>query len=124
MTVRGIRGATIADANTREAILEATRELLTSMVHANELRVPDIASVLFTMTPDLSAAFPARAARDLGWTSAALLDGQVPKVDGDLARCIRILIHWNTERATTEIKHIYLREAQKLRPDLAAEIKP
>lgn len=124
MTVRGIRGATTAVANTREAILDATRELLVAMVQANDLRVPDIASVLFTMTFDLNAVFPARAARDLGWTNVALLDAQAPKVDGDLPRCIRVLIHWNTERAATKIRHVYLREAQKLRPDHAAESKP
>ena len=124
MTVRGIRGATTADANTCEAILDATRELLTAIVRANDLRVPEIASVLFTMTFDLNAVFPARAARDLGWTNVALLDAQAPKVDGDLPRCIRVLIHWNTERAATEIRHVYLREAQKLRPDHAAESKP
>ena len=67
MTVRGIRGATTADANTREAILDATRELLAAIVDANELRVDDIASVYFTMTPDLDAAFPARSTRDMGW---------------------------------------------------------
>ena len=124
MTVHGIRGATTADANTCEAILAATRELLVAIVQANDLHAPDIASVFFTVTPDLDAAFPARAARDLGWTNAALLDAQAPKVDGDLPRCIRVLIHWNTERAANEIKYVYLREAQKLRPDYAAESKP
>jgi chorismate mutase len=119
MTVRGIRGATTADANTREAILSATRELLTAIVDANDLRVDDIASVYFTMTPDLDAAFPARAARNLGWTETALIDAQAPRVNGDVPRCIRVLIHYNTDRATHEIAHVYLRDAKQLRPDRA-----
>jgi chorismate mutase len=124
MALRGIRGATVASANTREAILDATRELLDAMVRANDLSAADIASVLFTTTPDLDAAFPARAARDLGWSDAALLDAQAPAVAGDLPRCIRVLIHWNTARAAHEIQHIYLRGAQQLRPDRARESQP
>jgi chorismate mutase len=117
MIVRGIRGATTAETNTRESILSATQELLTAIVDANQLNVADIASVYFTMTPDLDAAFPARAARDLGWNDAALLDAQAPRVIGDLPRCIRVLMHWNTDRAANEIAHVYLRDASKLRPD-------
>ena len=124
MAVRGIRGATTAHANTREAILDATRELLDAIVQANGVRAPEVASVFFTMTPDLDAAFAARAARDLGWTDVALLDTQAPAVDGDLPRCIRVLVHWNTDRAAREIKHVYLREAQRLRPDRAMEKQP
>ena len=124
MAVRGIRGATTAHANTREAILDATRELLDAIVQANGVRAPEVASVFFTMTPDLDAAFPARAARDLGWSDAALLDAQAPAVAGDLPRCIRVLIHWNTERAASEVRHVYLRDAQKLRPDRALESQP
>jgi chorismate mutase len=124
LAIRGIRGATTADANTREAILGATRELLTALVGANNLQTSDIASVSFTMTPDLDAAFPAAAARGLGWDDIALLDAQAPRVRGDLARCIRVLIHWNTDRAAAEIKHIYLRGARQLRPDRVEESKP
>ncbi len=124
MTVRGVRGATIAAANTREAILAATHELLTALIQANDLREPDIASVFFTATPDLNAAFPARAVRELGWTDVALLDAQALRVDGDLPRCIRVLIHWNTERTISELKHVYLHEARNLRPDRALEVKP
>ena len=121
MPVRGIRGATTAAANTHEAILGATRELLSAIVRANDVCASDIASVFFTVTSDLNAAFPARAARDLGWNEAALLDAYAPDVEGDVPRCIRVLIHWNTERAAHEIKHVYLREAKKLRPDHAVE---
>ncbi len=124
MPVRGIRGATTASANSREAILDATRELLTAIVEANQLHLDDVVSVTFTMTPDLDAAFPARAARDLGWDDAALLDAQAPRVTGDLPRCIRVLIHWNTTRAADEIQHVYLRDARQLRPDRASRPNP
>ncbi|MBI5030630.1 MAG: chorismate mutase [Chloroflexi bacterium] len=122
MTVRGIRGATTAAANTRESILTATRELLTAIVEANDLNVADIASCYFTMTPDLDAAFPARAAREMGWHDVALLDAQAAHVQGDLARCIRVLIHWNTERAANEIEHVYLHDARQLRPDRVGQV--
>jgi len=121
LKMRGIRGATTATENTRDAILDATRELLDAMIRANDLRADDIASAIFTMTGDLDAAFPAAAARQLGWTQTALLDMAAPRVANDLARCIRVLIHWNTDRAADDIKHIYLRDARKLRPDWAKE---
>ncbi len=121
MPIRGIRGATTAAENTRAAILAATRELLQALIAANDLREPDIASAYFTVTPDLDAAFPARAARDLGWTSTALLDAQAPHVAGDLPCCIRVLVHWNTDHTQSEIQNIYLREARTLRPDRVKE---
>ena len=117
MSLRGIRGATTANANTRDAILDATRELLEAITAENDLRPDDIASAIFTMTPDLDAAFPAAAARNIGWTQVALLDMPAPRIANDLPRCIRVLIHWNTTHAANEIKHVYLREARKLRPD-------
>ena len=118
MPIRGIRGATSASANTRRSILESTRELLDEMVRANEIAIGDIASVYFTVTSDLDAAFPAAAAREMGWLDVALLDAQAPRVLGDVARCIRVLIHWNSD-SDRPIRHIYLRGAQKLRPDHA-----
>ncbi len=121
MPTRGIRGATTASANSREAILGATRELLDAIIQANHIDAADIASAYFTLTPDLDAAFPARAARELGWNDTALLDAQAPRVTSDLPRCIRVLIHWNTNRAANEIAHVFLREAQQLRPDRAME---
>ncbi|MFN8471670.1 MAG: chorismate mutase [Anaerolineae bacterium] len=117
---RGVRGATVAEENTREAILDATRELLFRLTLANDLRPDDIASVIFSVTPDLTAEFPAVAARQLGWTDVALLDTVELDVPGALPRCIRILIHWNTTRTPQEIVHVYLREAERLRPDRAA----
>jgi chorismate mutase len=116
---RGIRGATTADANTREAILEATRELLERVIVANNLYVEDIASAIFSTTPDLNAEFPAVAARELGWLDTALLCTHEMAVPGSLQRCIRVLVHWNTTRRADEIVHIYLRDARNLRPERA-----
>jgi chorismate mutase len=114
---RGIRGAiTVAD-NTREAILEATHELLVRLIEANGIVADDVASAIFTTTPDLDAEFPALAARELGWRDTALLCGHEMNVPGSLPRCIRILIHWNTSRSASEVVHVYLRDAQSLRPD-------
>lgn len=114
---RGVRGATTVQENSAEAILTATRQLLETIVYANDMDAGDVASIYFTTTQDLDAAYPAAAARELGWTEVALLCGHEMKVPGSLPRCIRVLIHWNTSCAPGEIKHIYLREAKTLRPD-------
>jgi chorismate mutase len=84
-------------------------------------RIQDIASAFFTVTSDLTAAFPARAAREMGWQHVALLDAQEIPVPGSLSRCVRVLIHWNTEKPQAEIRHVYLRGATALRPDLKEE---
>jgi chorismate mutase len=120
MYCRGIRGATTAATNSRAAIIEATRELLTSIVEANNLHPEDIASVTFSTTADLNAEFPAVAARELGWVDVALFCTHEMAVPGSLDRCIRVLIHWNTRRRACEIAHIYLRRAACLRPDIQA----
>ncbi len=117
MYCRGIRGATTTDANTREAILEATRDLLERLIKANDLHADDIASVIFSTTPDLNAEFPAVAARDLGWRDTALFCTHEMAVPGSLSRCIRVLIHWNTTRRANEVVHVYMREARNLRPE-------
>ena len=117
MSLRGIRGATTSSANTRDAILDATRELLDALVRANNLRMDDVASIYFTVTPDLDAAFPAAAVRGLGWSEVAALDAQAPRVMNDVPRCIRVLIHWNTEAPLQDVRHVYLQGAQALRPD-------
>ncbi len=119
MPVRGVRGATTAQSNTQEEIARATRELLVALKEANGFQPEDLASVHFAVTPDLDAAFPASAARAMGWTDAALLDSVAPRVAHDLARCIRVLIHWNTDRTQREVRHVYLNGAQQLRPDRA-----
>lgn len=115
--IRGIRGAITVEADTEEAIIEATMEILSAMIHANDLHEDDVASIFFTTTPDLTATYPARGARRLGWTKTALMGGVEMDVRGSIPRCIRILIHWNTDKPLSEIKHIYLRDAVKLRPD-------
>ena len=116
MTVcRGIRGATVADANTGEAIHGATTELLEALIEANSLVEHDLAAVFFTMTPDLNAVFPAAAARRLGWNSTALLGAVESDVPGSLNRCIRILILVNTEKEPGELVNVYLRGTETLR---------
>lgn len=116
--LRGIRGAISVEANTPEAILDATRELLVALQAANGFAVEDLASVFFTATPDLNAQFPALAARRLGWTQVPLLCAREMDVPTGVPRVIRVLIHWNTDRRPEEIVHVYLREAARLRPDL------
>jgi len=118
MLLRGARGAITADANTEEAILDATREILLALIEANEIREEMVASVLFTTTPDLTAVYPAAAARMIGWRHTALLGFQEAPVSSGLDRCIRVLVHWTTDRALHEVEHIYLKGAQVLRPDL------
>jgi len=119
MACRGLRGATTATANTPEAIHAATRELLTRLIEANDLRADDVASVIFTASPDLTAAYPAAAAREMGWHEVALLGAQEMDVQTGVSRCIRVLIHWNTEKAAHELIHVYLNGAATLRPDRA-----
>mgnify|MGYP001032366001 CR=1 FL=1 len=118
---RGVRGATTAEQDTEKAILGASRELLASLVESNGIKPDEVASVLFTVRPDLTAAFPARAARDLGWKHVPLLDAQEIPVPDSIPNCVRVLIHWNTDRSQTEIRHVYLRGAASLRPDLERE---
>jgi chorismate mutase len=116
--LRGIRGATTVVEDTQAAILEATEELIRDIVAANGLASEDVASALFTVTPDLHAEFPAAAARRMGWTLVPLLNFTEIGVPGRLPRCIRVLIHVNTSKAQAEMVHVYLREAVSLRPDL------
>jgi chorismate mutase len=116
---RGIRGATTTEANTREAILEATSDLLERLILENDLLQEDIASAIFSTTPDLNAEFPAVAARAMGWLDTALLCTHEMAVPGSLERCIRVLIHWNTTRSADEIVHVYMRGARNLRPERA-----
>ena len=119
MACRGIRGATTVERDDRDEILVATRQLLALMVRRNGLEKQDIASAIFTTTPDIRAEFPALAARQLGWLDVPLLCGHEIAVPGALTHCIRVLVHWNTDRPQHEIQHIYVREAVKLRPDLS-----
>lgn len=111
----GVRGATVAEDNTAEDILGATRELLRQMMTANGFAVDDVVAAFFTTTPDLNATFPARAARQLGWTSVAMLDGHEMDVPDGLPRCIRVLVLINTTRTADELVPVYLRGAELLR---------
>ena len=120
---RGVRGATTVVTNTRDEILSATRQLIALMIRRNGIERTDVASAIFTTTSDLDAEFPALAARQLGWLDVPLLCGHEMSIPGSLPRCIRVLVHWNTERAQGDISHVYVREAVKLRPDLS-ELPP
>jgi len=119
MTVRAIRGATTIKTNSEEEIISKTIEVLEIMVKKNEIDLKDIISVFFTVTDGINAVFPAVAARKLGWELIPLLCTREINVPGSLTNCIRILIHLNTEKKQEELKHIYLHEAKKLRPDLS-----
>jgi chorismate mutase len=119
MRCRGVRGATTADANTREDILRATLQLLALMIRQNGIDPDDVGSALFTTSPDLTAEFPALAARQLGWLNVPMMCGHEMSVPGSLQRCVRVLLNWNTDRSPQEIKHVYIKDAVQLRPDLA-----
>ena len=119
MTSRGIRGAITVEANTRAAIVESTEVLLTKMLEANELALDDIACAFFTTTRDLNAEFPAAAARKIGWGMVPLMCGHEMEVPGSLQSVVRVMLLANTEKRPDEITHIYLKEAQSLRPEMA-----
>lgn len=119
--VRGIRGATTVDADEPALILEATRELLEVMLEENGIEGFDaIASIFFTTTQDLRSTFPAEAARAIGMTMVPLLCNQEIPVPGRLPRCVRVMLQLNTRKSQDQMRHIYLREARRLRPDLVS----
>ena len=117
MPCRGVRGATTADSNSPDEILTATRQLLALMIRQNGIEPGDVASAIFSTTTDLDAEFPALAARQLGWIDVALMCVHELDVPGSLRHCIRVLLHWNTEKTPDEIVHIYIKNAAGLRPD-------
>jgi len=121
MKMRGIRGAITVDADEPQAILDATKRLLTEMTKRNGVELDDIASVLFSMTPDLHAAFPALGAREMGWVYVPMLHFTEINVPGSMPHCIRVLMHVETERTQQEIEHSYLDGARELRPDIVAK---
>lgn len=116
--VRGVRGAITVERDDATLLLDATERLLHAIVAENDIDSDDIASALFTLTPDLISQFPAAAARRIGWTQVPLLNFTEIGVPGSLPRCIRVLLHVNTEKAQDAIVHVYLDGAQVLRPDL------
>jgi len=115
--LRGLRGATTAAANTSDAILEATEELLSTLQTANGFAPEDVESAIFTSSPDLTAEYPARAARRLGWTEVPLLGATEVAVPGGVSRCIRVLLHFYTSKPPGALKHTYLKGAANLRSD-------
>lgn len=115
MPLRGIRGAITVEENSKSAIISATKELLKEMAEVNQLAVEDIASVIFSVTKDLNAEFPAAAARELGWNDTPLLCTYEIDVPKSLPRCIRVLLHLNTQKEQKEMKHVYLKGARSLR---------
>lgn len=115
---RGVRGAITVDEDSAEAILAGASELLQALIAANGLEEDDVASIIFTTTPDLRATYPAKAARLMGWTQVALIGCQEMDVPGGVPLCVRVLIHWNTAKANHELQHLFLKGAAVLRPDL------
>jgi len=117
LVCRGVRGATTATANTAEDILEATQELVIALIELNDLTSEDIASAIFTTTTDLTAMFPAMAARSFGWTEVPMICSHEMAVPGALTKAVRVLVHVNTTKTPSEIRHVYLKGARQLRPE-------
>ena len=117
--VRAIRRAIPVEQKPAEEILSATRQMLAAILSRNpDLRVDDLVSALFTLTPDLNAVFPALAARQMGWNQVPMMCAQEIPVPGALPQCIRVMLHWNTSLPASQVQHVYLGEAVRLRPDL------
>lgn len=116
--VRAVRGATTVEINNTDEIIRETEELLKKIIEENSIETDDIISVFFSVTKDLDAVFPAVAARRLGWTNIALMCTNEIDVPGSLEKCIRVLIHFNTNKKNEEMKYIYMKRAKSLRPDL------
>ena len=123
LRMRGIRGATTAEENSSEAILAATKILLNKIIDSNSIDLDEVCSIFFSVTPDLNADFPAKAARQIGLTSTPLMCMKEIPVPGDLGRGIRVLININYNKKQVEMKNIYLNEAARLRPDISGKTK-
>lgn len=119
MNIRAIRGATQVSANTPEAIAEGVKELMLALMSANSLTPEEVISVFFTSTPDLNAAFPAAACREIGFSSVPLIGSVEVDVPGALDKAIRVMVHCQSEKTSSEISHIYLHGAAALRRDIA-----
>lgn len=120
--LRAIRGAVSVARDDPPAIYAATRELLSAIVTRNGVAIDDIISVIFTVTPDLQSAFPALAARQMGWLDVPLLCTMEIPVPDALGRCIRVLLHVESTRPRSGIEHVYLGAAEVLRPDLGGTV--
>ncbi|MFA5104105.1 MAG: chorismate mutase [Candidatus Margulisiibacteriota bacterium] len=123
MATRGVRGAITVKKNEKDAIVFATEMMLEKMISVNKIRVEDIAAVIFSVTPDLTKEFPAIAAREMGWLYTPLMCTNEINIENSLKKCIRVLMIVNSDKSQEKIKHIYLDEAKKLRPDLSAKNK-
>lgn len=121
MWIRGVRGATCATSNSKEAIVETTKAMLQKIIEINGMQPDDIASAFFSTTRDLNAEFPAIAARQLGWKDVPLMCMHEMDVPNSLPLCVRVMIHWNTDKRPGEIRHVYINGAERLRPDLIRE---
>jgi len=117
--VRAIRGAITVKNNEKTEIWEATEEMVNAIINENNLDLNDLISITFTLTPDLNACYPAVRVREMGITNVPLMNMSELAVAGALEKCIRVIIETNSEKSLDEIKHIYLREAKRLRPDLS-----
>lgn len=116
--VRAIRGAITVENNSADEILAATEKMLKAIIDENNLKIDDMISMLFSLTPDLDAVFPARAARNMGIVDVPLMCMSEIPIDGALEKCVRILLHVNSDKSLKEINHVYLGGAVVLRPDL------
>ena len=123
MPARGVRGAITVRKNGKDEIVFSTEMLLEKMVSVNKIKVEDIASIIFSVTPDLDKEFPAIAAREMGWLYTPLMCTNEIPVKGSLKRCIRVLMTVNSDKKQSDIKHVYLQGAKKLRPDLSSRKK-
>jgi len=121
--IRGVRGATTVSNNTEEAILAETEKLLAQMISQNDIQPESVASIFISTTEDINATFPAKAVRKFaGWTYVPVMCMQEIPVPNSLEKCVRIMMHMNTEKAQTDIIHVYLRGATVLRPDLSSDL--
>jgi chorismate mutase len=119
--MRAVRGATTVERDDADLVVSATRELLTALAERNAIAHDQVISAIFTVTPDITSEFPARAARELGWVDVPLLCAmEIPTTRG-LTHCIRVLLHIETELPRSALRHVYLRDARELRPDLSDE---
>ena len=122
--LRGVRGAITVEENVYEQIMDSVSELLGALVEENSIDSEEVGAVIFSSTPDLDAAFPAAAARKIGWADVPLFGTQEIEVVDKIKLCVRVLILWNTDKPQKEIKHLYLRDAVVLRPDIARTASP
>jgi chorismate mutase len=116
--VRALRGATTLDVDERDHLIERTQEVMAALFERNGLTEDDLISIVFTATSDIHSAFPAEAAREAGFTHVPLMCARELEIDGGIPRCVRLLIHAYTDRAATDLRHVYLHEARQLRTDL------